>query len=60
MSDVYCHLRLDLPLAFTALLLFRFFLSENVLAMLQVGQRVVDNPVYLSDLGRYSTEIRIK
>nr|CDS24815.1 lon protease mitochondrial [Echinococcus granulosus] len=24
---------------------------ENVLAMLQVGQRVVDNPVYLSDLG---------
>ena len=24
---------------------------ENVLAMLQVGQRVIDNPVYLSDLG---------
>lgn len=24
---------------------------ENVLAMLQAGQRVVDNPVYLSDLG---------
>ncbi len=29
-------------------LLFR----ENVLAMLQAGQRVVDNPVYLSDLGK--------
>lgn len=25
---------------------------ENVLAMLQAGQRVIDNPVYLSDLGR--------
>lgn len=33
---------------------FHFFQlnRENVLAMLQAGQRVADNPVYLSDLGK--------
>lgn len=60
MSDIHCHLRLNILLVLTALLLFCFSLRENVLAMLQVGQRVVDNPVYLSDLGRLPTGIRIK
>lgn len=27
------------------------FLRESVLQMMQAGQRVVDNPIYLSDMG---------
>lgn len=30
---------------------FTFIFRESVLQMMQAGQRVVDNPIYLSDMG---------
>ena len=32
---------------------------ETVAQMIQGGHRVIDNPVYLSDLGNYSLNLRI-
>lgn len=30
---------------------YHHFFRESVLQMMQAGQRVVDNPIYLSDMG---------
>ena len=32
-----------------------FVFRENLAQIIQAGQRVIDNPVYISDLGNYAS-----